>query len=234
MKADAGGRVAACVRRAAMAIGASGIVAASTVLANPTNNIVLVPPANLPVLTRQSGEAMLLRNTIDGRTVLYVEQNQGIQLAIFDVTDPAHIKSEGAVQLDASGPFDFAAPVGNDAEFIRFRQGDEDAILDLQHEKTPRLKAVHGLTLHGPVTHLGNEGFAVRSETPGMQQAPNYQVVDTTNLQEPIGVLDVNRVRAEATNASTGTTFLLTDNGLYLIRRPSVEFIHQLMLISPN
>jgi hypothetical protein len=234
MKADARGMVAARVRRAAMAIGASGIVAASTVGANPSNNIVLVPPADLPVLTRQSGEAMLLRNTIDGRTVLYVEQNQGIQLAIFDVTDPAHIRSEGAVQLDASGPFDFAAPVGNDAELIRFRQGDEEAILDLQHEKTPRLKAVRGLTLQGPVTPLGNEGFTVRSETPGMQQVRDYQVVDTSNLQESNSVLDVKGVRAEATNASTGTSFLLTDNGLYVIRRPGVEFIHQLMQISPN
>jgi hypothetical protein len=232
MKAEAGG-MAARVRRAAMAIGASGILAASTVCANPTHKLVLVPPAELPALTQQGGEAMLLKNTIDGRTVLYVEQNQGIQLAIFDVTDPGHIKSEGAVQLDASGPFDFAAAVGNDAELIRFRRGDEDAILDLQHEKTPRLKPVHGLTLQGPVTRLGNEGFTVRSETPGLLDR-DYQVVDTSNLQDLNGALDVSGVRAQATNASTGTTFLLTDHGLYVIRRPGVEFIHQLMLISPN
>jgi len=234
MKSNAGGRAAARVRRVAMVFGVSGIVAASTVCANPTNNIVIVAPADLPVLTRQGGEALLLRNTIDGRTVLYVEQNQGIQLAIFDVTDPGHIKSEGAVQLDASGPFDFVAPVGNDAELIRFRQGDEDAILDMHHEKTPRLEPVRGLTLQGPVTRLGNEGFTVRSETPGMQQPQDYQVVDTANLPAPIGVRDVKQVRAETTNASTGTTFLLADDGLYVIRRPAVESTHQLLQISPN
>lgn len=233
MKAEAGG-MAARVRSAAMAIGASGVVLASTVCADPSNKLVLVPPTDLPAVTRQSGEAMLLKNTIDGRTVLYVEQNQGIQLAILDVTDPAHIKSEGTVQLDASGPFDFAAPLGNDAELIRFRQGDADAILDLQHEKNPRLKPVPGLTLRGPVTGLGNEGFTVRSGAPGMQQPQDYQVVDTLNLQQPGAALDVKGVRAETTNAGTGSTFLLTDAGLYVIRRPGVEFIHQLLLISPN
>ena len=30
-------------------------------------------------------------------------------------------------------------------------------------------------------------------------------------------------VRQEITNAETGTTFLLTADGLYLIRRPAVE-----------
>ena len=34
---------------------------------------------------------------------------------------------------------------------------------------------------------------------------------------------DVKRVREEITNEETGTTFLLADDGLYLVRRPSVE-----------
>jgi hypothetical protein len=36
------------------------------------------------------------------------------------------------------------------------------------------------------------------------------------------------------TKGDTGTTFMLTDNGLYVIRRPGVESIHQLMMIPPN
>ncbi|MGA2838860.1 MAG: hypothetical protein ABSG18_01585 [Steroidobacteraceae bacterium] len=34
----------------------------------------------------------------------------------------------------------------------------------------------------------------------------------------------MKQVREEVTNAGTGTTFLLTENGLYLIRRPAVEW----------
>jgi len=43
------------LRRAAMAIAASGIVTAPTVHANPSNNIVVVPPSDLPALARQTG-----------------------------------------------------------------------------------------------------------------------------------------------------------------------------------
>jgi hypothetical protein len=33
----------------------------------------------------------------------------------------------------------------------------------------------------------------------------------------------VKQVREEVTNAGTGTIYLLTENGLYLVRRPAVE-----------
>src|SRR5271168_1427167 len=160
MKEYAGRKVSKRLRRVAMAMAmaVSGFVMTATVHANPSNNIVVVPPTDLPVLARQSGEAMLLNETIGGRTLLYVEQNEGSRLAIFDVSDPGHIRGEGSVQLDASGPFDFISPVGSQAELVRFRQGDEDAVLDLR-KKTPSLKAVQGLRLTGEVTLLGNGGF---------------------------------------------------------------------------
>ncbi len=59
---------------------------------------------------------------IDGTTLLYIAQNQGSRLAIFDVTDPAHIKDEGLVEIDPLGPFDFVSSLGNRAELIRFRK----------------------------------------------------------------------------------------------------------------
>jgi hypothetical protein len=68
--------------------------------ANSSDEIVLVAPTSLPTLARQSGEAMFLHDTKDGQTLFYVEQRQDAQLAIFDVTDPAHVKSNGSVQLD--------------------------------------------------------------------------------------------------------------------------------------
>lgn len=36
-------------------------------------------------------------------------------------------------------------------------------------------------------------------------------------------MVDVKQVREEISKSDTGTTFLLTDGGLYLIRRPAVE-----------
>ena len=234
MNEHAGAKVSKRLRRVAMTIAVSGFVTATTVYANPSDNIVVVRPIDLPTLARQSGEAMLLNETIGGRTLLYVEQNEGTRLAIFDVTDPGHIKGEGSVQLDVSGPFDFISPVGNEGELVRFRQGNENALLDLHKAKIPSLKAVQGLTLTGPVTRLGNDGFTVSGHAPELQRAWDYQVVDTANSRELNRVFDVQRVREELTKADTGTTFLLTEKGLYVIRRPAVETLRQILAITPN
>jgi hypothetical protein len=215
MKRNVGGKSLKRSRQIAIAIVASGVVAATAVHANPSNNIVLVPPTDLPELARQSGDAMLLHETSDGRTLLYIEQNRGARLATFDVTDPVHIKGEGSVQLDATVPFDFVSPLGKQAELIRFRQGHEDAVLDLRKERVPNLEAVQGLTLQAPITHLGNDGFTVASQVPQMPSA---------NAQDLSRVFNVKQVREEVTNAGTGTTFLLTENGLFIIRRLAVEW----------
>jgi hypothetical protein len=224
MKRNVGGKSLKSARQIAIAIVANGVVAATAVHADPSNNIVLVPPTNLPEFARQSGDAMLLHETSDGRTLLYIEQNRGARLATFDVTDPVRIKGEGSVQLDATGPFDFVSPLGKQAELIRFRQGHEDAVLDLRKERAPNLGAVRGPTLQGPITHLGNDGFTVTSQVPQMPSARDYQVVETANTQDLGRVFDVKQVREEVTNAGTGTTFLLTENGLFLIRRLAVEW----------
>jgi hypothetical protein len=233
MNEYARGKVSKRLRRAAMTIAAAGLVTAAAVYAKPSNNIVLVPPAALPVLARQSGEAMLLNDALDGRTLLYIEQNEGSRLAILDVTDPGHIKGAGSVQLDASGPFDFISPIGNQGELVRFRHGDEDAVLDLR-KRIPSLKALQGLTLTGSVTRLGNDGFTVSGHAPELQRAWDYQVVDTASSQEFNQVFDVPQVREKLTKADTGTTFLLTEKGLYVIRRPAIETVHQVLAISPN
>jgi hypothetical protein len=72
---------------------------------------------------------------------------------------------------------------------------------------------------------LGDDGFIIVNQV-NVQSASNvrdYQVVETANSQEPNRVFDVEQVREEITNDDTGTTFLLTADGLYLIRRPTVE-----------
>jgi hypothetical protein len=205
------------LRRAATAIVTCGLVAAAAAHANSSDNIVLVPPTELPALARQTGEAMFLHDTIDGRTLLYIEQNQGARLATFDVTDPVHIIGKGSVRLDASGPFDFVSPLGDHTELVRYRQNHDDAILDLPRMKDPQLKTVLGLTLRDPITTLGSVGFTVSGQAKAGPR--DYQIVDTVY---------------SVTKTDTGTTFMLTDNGLYVIRRPTVEWNHQLMVIPPN
>ena len=140
MKDHAGGELSKRLRRTAIAIAGIGIVAAGAAHANSADTVVVVPPADLPESARQGGEAMFLHETIDGKTLLYIEQNQGARLAVLDVTDPLHVKGKGSVQLDASGPFDFMFPLGDRAEVVRYRSGQEEAVLDLR--KVPMLNKV--------------------------------------------------------------------------------------------
>ena len=217
------------LRRVAIAIVASGTVAAPAVYAKPFNNLVVVAPTELPELARRAGEAMLLRETVDGRALLYIEQNQGTRMAILDVTDPSHVKAEGSVQLDVSGAFDFVSTLGGRAELVRFRQGQGDAVLDLQKAEAPTLARVQGQTLQGSIMLLGDDGFTVtrQADVPPARNYPvvDTAVVDTTNLPDLVGIFDVKRVREEVANDVTGTIFLLTEDGLYLIRRPGVEMV---------
>jgi hypothetical protein len=212
-----------CLRPVAMAIVISGM-AAQTGCAESFNNLIVVPPAHLPGLARQPGEAMLLREIVDGTTLLYIEQRQGSRLAILDVTDPAHINGGRSVQLNAPGPFDFVATLGNRRELIQFRQNQEFAVLDLHKVKAPTLQREQGLTLKGLAMPLDNDGFTVSSQAGADAQATrDYQVVNTSNSREINRVFDVKGVREEITMDDTGTTFLLTDSGLFLIRRPVKE-----------
>ena len=212
------------VRRAMIAIVATCTFAAPAAYSRISNNLVVVPPTDLPELARQTGEAMLLHETIDGRTHLYIEQNHGAQLAIFDVTDPAHVKGEGSAQIDAPGPFDFVSTLGDRAEIVRFRQGQGSAVLDLHKVRVPTLTKLEGLTLQGATTALGDDGFIVSSGADSnARSARDFQVVDTASLGDLNHVVDVKEVRDELTKHNTGTTFLLTQNGLYVVRRPAVE-----------
>jgi hypothetical protein len=187
--------------------------------------IIVMRPADLPELAREPGQAMLLQTTGDGRTHLLIEQGHGARLAIFDVTDPAHVTEEGSAQVDAPGAFDFVSSLGDRAELVRFRNGQGQAVLDLHKVKAPTLIAIQGLDSQGSTERLGDDGF-IASNQPNVgsdANDPNYQVVDLSNPLHPNPVADVKQVLEKITNDETGTTFLVTGDGLYLIRRPAVE-----------
>ncbi len=206
---------------------------------NHSNKIILVRPEDLPELARVPGQAMLLHYTGDGKMHLLVEQDHGARLAVFDVTDPAHVKEEAAAQVNAPGAFDFVSSLGDYAELVRFRNGQGEAVLNLHKVKVPTLKTIPGLNVQGSTQRLGSDGLMV-TDQPGAQSDandPNYQVVDLSNPLNPNPVGDVKNVLEKITNNETGTTFLLTPDGLYLVRRPAVEEeyeIHQYQMNHPG
>src|ERR1700722_5149400 len=224
MKQTINSRSSNFVRQAVIALVATGALAAPAAYSRPSNNLIVVPPTDLPELARQTGEAMFLHNTLDGKTHLYIEQNHGAQLAIFDVTDPSHVKGEGAAQIDAPGPFDFVSSLGDREEVVQFRQGQGSAVLDLHKVNVPTLTKVQGLTLQGATKALGDDGFTVDSQADSnARSAQDLQLVDTASLGDLNNVFEISEVRQELTKHDTGTTFLLTQSGLHVVRRPVVE-----------
>ena len=223
MRQNSVGKLSGATTRLTLATILAVLTVVSAGYANPSNDIVLVPPTNLPTLARQGGEAMFLHDTKDGRIFLYVEQLQGTQLAIFDVTDPARVKGEGSVQLDTSGPFDFVADLGKRGELVRFREGQGEAVLDLRNN--PVLTRVQGLDTRDSTILLAD--YASRLTGPGFApvgQGPrDYKIFQSGESPSDDRVIEVRQVRQDVTNPDTGTTFLLAENGLYLIRRPALE-----------
>jgi len=231
MKENTNNNFSASVRRAAVAIVAFGIAVAPSVYARPksekmtgnhSDKVILVRPTDLPELARQDGEAMLLHETGDGRTFLYIEQNRGARLAIFDVTDPQQVKEQALVQIEAPGSFDFVTPLGDHAELVRFQDGRGVAVLGLHKVKLPTMNMVQSFELQALEERLGKDGLILTKQA-NMLSAQDYQVVETPNPQALNAIFEVKGVRQEITNDNTGTTFLLTSDGLYLIRRPAVE-----------
>ena len=145
--------IAKSVRVAVATAIAGGVLGTPTVFAKPADQLLLVPPASLPAVAREGGDGMFLRTGNDGRVFLYIQRKQGMELAMLDVTDPAHIRTAAVVPFAAPGPSDVVStPPSGDDKLVR-------------------------------------------------------------------------NVRAQLTDAQTGSTFLLTDDGLYVVRRPDDEWI---------
>jgi hypothetical protein len=222
MSQHVGAKLSRIAPRLALAIALAGFSPAG--YAGPSNEILLVAPTNLPTLARQGGEAMFLHDTLDGRTLLYVEQHEGAQLAIFDVTDPAHVTGKGSVQLEAPGPFDFVADLGKRGELVRFRGGQGEAVLDLRN--TPVLVKVPGLNTQNSTILLADYGSRPTGQALNAaagQSTRDYKIFQSGESPGEDRVAEVKQVRQEVTNPDTGTTFLLAENGLYMIRRPALE-----------
>jgi hypothetical protein len=76
-----------------------------------------------PQFTQYTSQDLLLRTDEHGSMYLYVEQKEGAVLAIFDVTDPDHMKLTASVPIEGHGPYDFVQPIGGSAKLLAFRDG---------------------------------------------------------------------------------------------------------------
>jgi hypothetical protein len=191
-------------------------------------DLIVEQASDLPEQARLPAESCFLHSDAAGATYLYVEQQHGTHLAVFDVTNPAHIKLAASSTLDAPAPFDFVRPLSGQAELIRFRDGRGMAMLDLRKAKAPTLRKIGNLADAGE--SLGASAVLVASEppsTPTLVAARDYQVVDTSAGSEGAVLATVHQVTAKVFNSDTGTTFLLGSEGLSVIRRPSVEIDHR-------
>lgn len=209
--------------------------AARAEIVSNSKNIIIEEPASLPELAQRPGVAFYLNNESgDGNTYLYVEQHNGQRLVVFDVTDPGHVKMVRAVDLSVPAPFDFVQPVGSSSVLVRFRDNHGVAILDLHKAKAPSLKTVNGLQYSGHARPLGHSAFIV-TNTPALPAAnasQDYQIVDASKATDPTLLYTANLVTRSVTRDATGTTFLLGQNGLTVVRRPRVEAEYQVEQIS--
>jgi len=190
-----------------------------------SKSVVVVSPSNLPELAQRNSEAMYLHETGDGRAVLYLEQDKGRTLAILDVTDLAAIRAVGEVQIDAKAPYDFVQALTDSAALVRYRDGSGFAVINFKKFKQPALTAAPQFEHPAYAQAISSTTLLLTSTTHPIVQAedPTYELLDISNPSKPVTLATVDGVQQRVDRTETGTTFLLGQSGLTVIRRPHVE-----------
>jgi hypothetical protein len=212
---------------------ALGLVVAASILSTSSaeaeihsrsKQLAVMEAPDLPEQAQIPGNSLFLHSDSAGDTYLYIEQQRGARLSVFDVTDPARIKLVVSMPLAVEGAFDFIRPIGDHAELVYFRDSQKEAVLDLRKTKRPVLRMISTVTDLGPAETLGENGLLVTSQAHKFAPAVarDYQVIDIAG-SVPTELATVKDVKHRATNDETGTTFLLGSNGLTVVRRLRVE-----------
>src|SRR5271154_6019604 len=114
-----------------------------------------------PLAATNDAQDLLLHADNNGSTYLYVEQQQGAVLSVFDATDPARIKLNASVETGAHSSYDFVSAIGN-SELVAFRDGSGSAVIDLRKAKAPRFERIEGQVAN-PTELLGTTGYLASS-----------------------------------------------------------------------
>ena len=190
-----------------------------------SKTIIVDLPSDLPEMAQRSGEAIYLHETGGGKTLLYLEQDQGRTLGVLDVTDPGAIRAIAQVSIPAKSPYDFVGNLRDSAVLIHYRDHSGFAVINLKKYKQPVLAEAPQFQHPAQAEPLGYDGLLLASSTHPVYQAedPRYQVIDVFNPSKPAVLATVEGVKQRLERAETGTLFLLSNNGLTVVRRPSVE-----------
>jgi hypothetical protein len=176
-----------------------------------------------PQFVRYPSQDLLLRSDNQGSVYLYVEQEEGAVLTVFDVTDPGHMKLLTSVSTEGHGPYDFVSPMGGSTELVAFRDGSGTAILDLRKARKPQMSAVRSAAAQ-VIEPLGSVGY-LSSSIPQAQtvriQSRNVQLIATGRRPRVLATL--NGVTRELDRPETGTIFLLAKGRVTVIRRRDAE-----------
>jgi len=204
-------------------------VPANAAVHSKSKELVVMTPQDLPEQAQTRGNALLLHSDNAGSTYLYVEQQEGKRLSVFDVTDPSQIKLAASTEIPDQGPFDFIRPLNDNAELVYFRDGQKAGILNLRKAKKPELHAITTTANLVTAEQLGRSGMLATeaSYTYAPAVARDFQVIDISSA-DPAPLAVVKDVKHRATNDETGTMFLLGSDGLTVVRRLSVEREHQI------
>jgi hypothetical protein len=191
-----------------------------------SRTLVLESPSQLPELAQKDGEALYLHSTSDGRTILYIEGIGGKNLSILDVTDPAKIRPIGQVDISGTAPFDFVQDVNGSAILIHYRNESGFATLNVHKIARPVITPLPALELSHNTVVIDNTGLlvsATNTESEPVVAPRDYEVVDTTDPSHPVLVATVSSVKQTLSNQNTGTQFLLSHEGVTVVRRPHIE-----------
>jgi hypothetical protein len=190
-----------------------------------SNSVVVESPSDLPEMAQRNSEAMYLHHASNGRTLLYLEQNEGRTLAILDVTDPATIRAVGQVSVAARGPYDFVRAASDSAALIEYRDHSGFAVVNFKKYKNPVLVETPQWQYPANAEVLGRDSLLLAStsvpSTP--PQDPQYEVVGVSNPTKPETLATIRGVQERLERRDTGTLFLLGNDGLTVVRRPFVE-----------
>lgn len=215
-------------------------VLAATLSANAVTNksqsktIVVQSPSTLTVLAQENSEAMYLHKSGDGRALLYVESAEGTELTTLDVTDPARIRRVAKTRLGASSAFDFVEPIGNDSVLVRYRDGSGEALLNVKHRNHPVLGQASAIAGTEAAEKFGETGLLSASTDvlgPIIDNDPTYQVWDSSKASHPNLLATIPGVTQRLANEDTGTLFLLSKDGITVVRRLRVEEDHKIDVV---
>jgi hypothetical protein len=202
----------------------------SAVSKQRSNSIVIEAPGDLPEMAQRHSEGMYLHTNGTGQAFLYLEQDQGRTLAILDVSDPASIRESRRITVDAKSSYDFVQYMGKSLVLVRYRDGSGYAAINVGENKQPVLTVMTGLPDSSMIQNIDQHTVLFASTNSLGKATGNNQVevVDFSNPSAPVALVTVHGLVQKLDRQDTGTVFLLGDNGLTVLRRPSLEEEYQL------